>query len=314
MVYFGIAMLTYFLDLPGFITSVTGIICILIFVVYSYTHGGEEILRRLIQSLTIGQSATTNAAPKPLQIAEFFYILDDPAEPDTFQTFLDDPIFPVHIGNNQQTEDVTPAQYVELFVFENIREIQTKFGGAITVDANLKRGSLIVDLQFFLDAYDNISKYNDAILGVMAFQNQIRSVIRKVSGAYRRKTERNIQIDSNESVKRRNEADDIRRSQAYESTKSPNPVSITNTVSSAQPQKDTNLTLNVNTSAGMASGCLSNLITIAFFLVMIVVVYYWLFELPDARQEAWSNLLVRFSVFLHDVGVYIQDIGDTLQP
>lgn len=316
MVFSGIAVLLYYLfALPELVKLVAEIVFVLSLVTYVFTHGGVKMLRRFTKaiSLMFSRQPHVSSKPQPIQIAEFFYILDDPLEPDTFQDFLDDPIFSIPIGKGQQIENITPAQYVELLVFENIDEIHKKFGNEITVGVNLKRGSLIIALDFFLNAYDNIAKYNDAILGVMAFQSQIKWVIRKVSGAYRQRTERNIQIESNESV-RRSPGNDDRHHQTNGSTNTPNPVSITNTVASPQPQKDMNLTLNINTSTNTTSGCISTIITFLLFLVIILILYYGLFELPDARQEALENLRAIISGLLYKASAYIHNLGDMLAP
>ena len=124
--------------------------------------------------------------------------LDDPEDRQAFEQFLDQPIFSA--GEAHVSAAVkTPSQLFEDAILSYVHEIEEEYGGTLSVQVNLHRGSFAIGLTFFA-AYEFLAQYHDFTESIGTIRRQIRELVQDASKWYRQQTGRDICVHSTVSI------------------------------------------------------------------------------------------------------------------
>lgn len=142
-------------------------------------------------------------ARKFVELATLKYHLDDPANSEEFDTFLDSQIIEVRgYSPNHLPTKISPRSYVEqeIFSFVKYLESEHKGKGDISVRVEVKRGSLIFILTILVNAYSAVAQWEDFNLSIRRIRRQAERVVNRTSQLYNHETARNIKILSDHTI------------------------------------------------------------------------------------------------------------------
>ena len=287
----------------------------------------REISSRILgnHSIETNDGKVTELLEKPIELAHFRYRLDDSDNSEEFDAFLDKPIFIVGASEKIQGMDFqeegsleTPRQVVESAVFDLTQNIQNKYNGQVTVDAEVIRGSIGVNLVFLATAYGAIAQWKDVNDSILLLRTQLVDVFRQISHTYKNVTGSQVHVSSNVSVKPK---PSISRSVSRpkdvgvdSANLRPEPISVTNTFS--PPAKDSNIVLNVQMPPrrGQSSGCLLLLLSLLTIAILLSFGYCSLFDFNKSCYIAWYEGNKIVSQLLVETGNFLREIGLQLYP
>ncbi len=242
--------------------------------------------------------------------------IDDPEDKAEFDQFLKSPVYN---DRSNPGYKLTPNELAEEYVIRYVREFEKKYHEQISVGTEVRSGSFIVDLEFWGNAYDILSTYNDAVLGVLLLRQQIKWVLTRISNTYRKRTERTARIDSDVSVQSKTKVS----ASIAEATKSDNSSGGTAnsvppvTVNTFSPPANTNKDMNINVQLSNTrhAGCISLLLLFISLLLLLILVgpifiYCGYLDSELVCQDILrdisnriSSLLIRWAIYLDSISM-----------
>lgn len=274
-------------------------------------------LQLLIKELE-GKPTDTKADQlmKPVEIAKMQLRIDDPEGKAEFDQFLKSPVYK---DKSNPSYKLTPNELAEEYILKYIREFEKKYHEQISVGTEVRSGSFIVDLEFWGNAYNVLSGYNDAILGVLLLRQQIQWVLNRISDTYRKRTERNARIDSDVSVQSKTKVS----ASLDEATKNDNSSGRTSnsvppvTVNTFSPPANNNKDMNINVHLPNTrrAGCVSLLLLFISLLLLLILfgpifIYCGYLDSELVCQDILrdisnriSSLLIRWAIYLDNISM-----------
>jgi len=283
--------------------------------------GFVDDLQSLIKELEGKPIGTkSDQLTKPVEIAKMQLRLDDPEDKAEFEQFLKSLVYK---DRSNPGYKLTPNELAEEYIVRYVREFEKKYHEQISVGTEIRSGSFIVDLEFWGNAYNVLSGYNDAILGVLLLRQQIQWILNRVSDTYRKRTERTARIDSDLSLKSKTKVS----ASIDEATKSGNPSAGTAnsvspvTVNTFSPPANGNKDMNINVhlSNTRHTGCVSLLLLFISLLLLLILVspifiYCGYLDSELVCQDILRDLSNRVSSLLIRWAIYVDSISMPQQP
>jgi hypothetical protein len=255
----------------------------------------------------------------PVEIAKIQLRIDDPEGKAEFDQFLKSPVYK---DRSNPGYKLTPNELAEEYIIKYVREFEKKYHEQISVGTEVRSGSFIVDLEFWGNAYNVLSTYNDAILGVFLLRQQIQWVLTQISDTYRKRTKRSARIDSDVSVKSKTKVsasiDEATKSNSSAGTvNSVSPVTVNTFSPPATSNKDMNI--NVHLSNTKNAGCVSLLLLFISLLLLLILVgpifiYCGYLDSELVCQDISRDLSNRISSLLIRWAIYLDSILMPQQP
>lgn len=273
-------------------------------IVHVYTSGIYLAWRSAFSRYRSPQ-ASTPQLPYPIEVARLSFKLDNPEGDEALDKFLDEPLYR---SNTIAGQLASPSQVTEVLVLNHVKDIESGFPNMIIVEAEVHRGSLFVTLTYLATAYTLMSQYNDFVDSISRIRQQMRRTFAMMSGDYRERTQRNIRIRSDLSVKyrSRNSFSDP-DGNSSSGTSRTQPVTITNAYN--PPANSSNFNITVNPPNSRSSGCLSSLVVI-FLLSLVVGGLYFYFVLDtQTKLETLATIVEQIILWLRQAGQFLIDLG-----
>lgn len=255
---------------------------------------------------------------EPVEIARIYYKIDDPEDQGSFDKFLDQPPYPT----KKDPEDlISPSQLAENITMRYAQKIEGMYGGIVTVNAEVNRGSLAVSLSFLLNAYTFVAQINDVYESVSLIRRLIRDQLSNIATEYKYQTNRDARIDSNVAVRGQSQVALAQKKVMMTNSEAkerkgeffPQPVTVTNTITSPPETKDVKVNIGIPSSTRISSlGCFSVLLSVGLILLIFIGVYsYCGFfstnqECIDIRDTIFRNivsLLIKIAMYLDGISM-----------
>lgn len=256
---------------------------------------------------------------EPVELARIFYRLDDSENSTAFDEFLDEPLYS---RRAEPDEFISSSQMVENIVLEYAQHIEDTYDGAITVNAEIQRGSLTVALTFLLNSYSVVAQLHDVHASISLVRRLLRESLSEVSQTYKQRTDRNVHIDSDVSIRGQSRASLTAQGQINasepehrrnDSEQASQPVTVTNTIHSASPDEKRDMNVNIRLVQPKRFSCITCLLgcilTVLFFAIIGLLYIYCGFPYIDqACYEIKDDFLRRVTSVLIQLAIYLDTI------
>lgn len=256
---------------------------------------------------------------EPIKIARIHYKIDDPEGQDSFDVFLDEPLYSTKQNPNNL---ISPSQLAENITMQYAQKIEGMYGGLVTVNAEVHRGSLAVTLEFLLNAYTVVAQINDVYESISLVRRLIRKQLSNIAGAYKEQTNRNARIDSDISVQGQSRISQTQEKSSSSNSDSkeqkdgifPQPVTVTNTFTPPSSNREMKIDIAMPASPHFRGlGCFSFMLSVGVILAIIIGIYSYCgffstnsvcLDIRDTILRNVASLLIKTAMYLDEITMH----------
>jgi len=285
---------------------------------FAFSTGLAAELVRVIRGRLIESTRGSRAGnlATPTTIARFDYKLDDPGDPDAFDEFLDTPLI---VAGKQYI--MSPAEYAETFLLQLSAELQAKYDSKLLVDTKVTRGSLDISVVFtvVVTLVQLYASGHDIFESTADYKQHLSNLFDKINGEYRNKSNRTAKISGGVEVTPRpdspnNSGSDNSAPSALSSPQLGQPVSVTNSYTPPQSERNVNVSLNLAGRGAGVGGCVNSCLLLVLVVVIGVTSFILLFVDYNGRMQLLDEILYETSNLVRSLGESLVSFASNLYP